>query len=92
MYLATQAFNQIECPNRYLHVTTKIQASWTRKVLDLSQDAAQKRRVYKAKWLALIMFSATIQRFSNGKITFQSFFMSITVHPFTAAAPNATSS
>lgn len=37
------------------------------------------------------VFRLDVQRFSNGKITFQSFFMSITVHLFTAAASSAAS-
>ena len=57
-----------------------------RKVLDLSQDVARTEKVLQSRETLSIclltygtMLNAIIQRVSNGKITFQSFFMSITV-------------
>jgi hypothetical protein len=80
-------------------MTINIKPSWMRKVLDLSQDVARTEKVLQSRETLSIclltygtMLNAIIQGVSNGKITFQSFFISITVHLLTAAASKATSS
>ena len=59
------------------------------------ERAPSQKAFYNGPWLQISSHTtscctAKIQRFSNGKITFQSFFMPITVHLLAAAASDTT--